>query len=55
MPVGASAAAASPVGAIPVGASAASPRSATSAAPAATLSWDWGVVTTGARSRSDSC
>ena len=27
----------------------------TSAAPAATLSCDWGVVTTGARSRADSC
>ncbi len=40
--------------AMPVGASADSPRSASSAAPAATLSWDCGVVTTGARSRSDS-
>ena len=39
---------------MPVGASADSPRSASSAAPAATLSWDCGVVTTGARSRSDS-
>ncbi len=47
MPVGASAA-----GAMPVAASA---LSATSAAPAATLSWDCGVVTTGARSRVDSC
>src|SRR6185295_3114136 len=55
MPVGASAAAASPVGAIPVGASASSARSATNAAPAATLNCDCGVVTTGVRSRSDSC
>ena len=47
MPVGVSAA-----GAIPVAASAVS---AMSAAPAATLNCDCGVVTTGARSRVDSC